>query len=80
MKKNVAGGMIALSMLASSNLHASDTELLDLDNLDISSQGEVFVSQKAVKPIPVLKVSDIYKAKKAAGDNYYCPNDGCGKK
>lgn len=79
MKKNVAGGMIALSMLASSNLHASDTELLDLDNLDISSQGEVLVSQKAVKPIPVFEGSDIYKAK-ADGINYWCTNSGCTEK
>lgn len=73
MKKNVAGGMIALSMLATSNLHASGTELLDLDNLDISSQGEVLVSQKAVKPIPVLEGVDIYKA---SGNNGVCPNNG----
>lgn len=51
MNNKLASGMIALSLAASGSVIANDVELLDLDNLEISTTGEAALFGTTAEPI-----------------------------
>lgn len=71
MKNTIAGGVVALSLMASGTSVANESEFLDLENLEILTSGQVKVRGDEI--IPSIIPSDILLA---AGNNGYCPNYG----
>jgi len=75
MNNKLASGMIALSLAASGSVIADDVELLDLDNLEISTTGETALFGTPAEP--VSNVDKLKTIELAGGNN--CSNYGvCG--
>ena len=72
MKNTIAGGVVALSLMASGTSIANESDFLDLENLEILTSGQVQLDGDKIKPsiIPAdaLIVADV---------NGICPNNGC---
>ena len=69
MKNQIATGMIALSFIAPATSMASDSELLNLDNLKVLANGQVQCQGNGVKP-SVISTDELQTA--GIHINYQC--------